>query len=230
MRRSSKKTPSSAKYVTKVRPPSVPECPPREYCTALMALHAFTGCDSTSAFKGVGKIKPIKTMQKMPKYQPLLAKLGDSWEVSEDLVKDLEEFTCAMYGKPRFTNIDDLRYTILKGKCDVEGKLDPSNNVDMGSLPPCGKSLLQHIRRVNYQVGIWKRAYIAEPEIPNPADGHGWVMVDGRLEPMWCEGDILPRQLTSILESVVQSEEEDDSDSDVEDSVPIPSDDSMESD
>ena len=29
MRRSSKKTPSSAKYVTKVRPPSVPECPPR---------------------------------------------------------------------------------------------------------------------------------------------------------------------------------------------------------
>ena len=28
MRRSSKKTPSSAKYVTKVRPPSVPECPP----------------------------------------------------------------------------------------------------------------------------------------------------------------------------------------------------------
>ena len=55
-------------------------------------------------------------------------------------------------------------------------------------------------------------------------------MADGRLEPMWCEGDILPRQLTSILESVVQSEEEDDSDSDVEDSVPIPSDDSMESD
>ena len=28
MRRSWKKTPSSAKYVTKVRPPSVPECPP----------------------------------------------------------------------------------------------------------------------------------------------------------------------------------------------------------
>ena len=114
----------------------------QEYCTALMALHAFTGCDSTSAFKGVGKIKPIKTMQKMPKYQPLLAKLGDSWEVSEELVKGLEEFTCAMYGKPRFKDIDDLRYTILKGKCDVEGKLDPSNNVDMGSLPPCGKSLL----------------------------------------------------------------------------------------
>ena len=29
----------------------------QEYCTALTAVHAFSHCDSTSAFKGVGKIK-----------------------------------------------------------------------------------------------------------------------------------------------------------------------------
>ena len=28
-----------------------------EYCKALLGLHAFTGCDSTSAFKGKGKVR-----------------------------------------------------------------------------------------------------------------------------------------------------------------------------
>ena len=33
-------------------------------CTALMALYAFTHCDSTSALKRIGKIKLIKLLQK----------------------------------------------------------------------------------------------------------------------------------------------------------------------
>ena len=37
----------------------------QEYCTTLTALHAFTHCDSTSAFKGIGKVKPIKVMQRI---------------------------------------------------------------------------------------------------------------------------------------------------------------------
>ena len=28
--------------------------------------------------------------------------------------------------------------------------------------------------------------------------GHGWTLVDGILEPLWYEGDILPQQLTDI--------------------------------
>ena len=35
-----------------------------EFSTSLMVLHAYTGCDSTSAFRGIGKVKPIKTLQK----------------------------------------------------------------------------------------------------------------------------------------------------------------------
>jgi hypothetical protein len=37
----------------------------QELCTALLGLHAFTRCDTTSAFKGIGKVKPIKTLQKI---------------------------------------------------------------------------------------------------------------------------------------------------------------------
>ena len=45
-------------------------------CSSLLGLHAFTGCDTTSAFKGIGKIKPVKILQKMPKFEICLGKLG----------------------------------------------------------------------------------------------------------------------------------------------------------
>ena len=43
-----------------------------EYCTALTALHAFSHCGTTSAFKGIGKIKPVKILQKHPRFQQFL--------------------------------------------------------------------------------------------------------------------------------------------------------------
>ena len=34
------------------------------YCAALLAMHAFTRGDTTSAFKGIGKVKLIQLLQK----------------------------------------------------------------------------------------------------------------------------------------------------------------------
>ena len=61
----------------------------QEYCTALLALHAFTHCDTISAFKGIGKVKPIKVMQKLPRFQPILAEFGREWVVTEELFAGL---------------------------------------------------------------------------------------------------------------------------------------------
>ena len=38
-------------------------------CLALRGIHAFTGCDFTSAFSGQGKVKPFKLMRKEKRYQ-----------------------------------------------------------------------------------------------------------------------------------------------------------------
>ena len=53
-------------------------------------------------------LKPIKVMQKLPKFQPILAELGREWEVTDELFAGLEEFTCAIYGQPRFESIYNL--------------------------------------------------------------------------------------------------------------------------
>ena len=124
----------------------------QEYCTALMCLYAYTRCDTTSGFKGVGKVKPIKILQRMPRFQSGLVQLGESWQVTDELFSALEGFTCMLYGSRKILDIDDLREVNLIKKCGNE--LNSSRNVDIGSSPPCKHSLLQHVRRGNYQVGI----------------------------------------------------------------------------
>ncbi|KAL2089326.1 hypothetical protein ACEWY4_014014 [Coilia grayii] len=172
----------------------------QEKCTALLGLHGFTGSDTSSAFRGKGKLVPVKKMLKAPKFVPMLAKLGDNWTVSEDLIDDLEAFTCAMYGDNTTAGkVDALRLNRINKLCTKQGKSIPVN-VDMSSLPPCQKSLTQHIRRVNFQVAVWKRASIAHPMIPSAVQGHGWLMTDNGLQPLWYEGESHPENLQDLCE------------------------------
>ena len=67
-------------------------------------------------------------------------------------------------------------------------------------------ALEQHIRRVNYQVGIWRRAHLNNPFIPKPIEGHRCHLVDGNLEPLWVDGPILPLKLPDLLEPVLSME------------------------
>ena len=95
--------------------------------------------------------------------------------------------------------IADLRYEMLKSKCGGPGQsLDSKKNIDLSALPPPRVSLQEHIRRVNYQIAIWKRAHIPKPEIPHPAEDQGWIIRNGRLEPCWFKGTALTASLADI--------------------------------
>lgn len=197
------------------------------YCAALLALHAFTRCDTTSAFKGVGKVKPIKLLQKKPRYQGVFQDLGQSWAVTEDLYLQLEQFTCQMYRQKsaKVSKVNELRYLMLTEKCGgVDKKLDAKKNFDLSSLPPPEVCLREHVKRVNYQVAIWKRGHVQNPEIPSPTDDNGWCLANGSIEPRWYEGDSLPPQLADILQDLDESdtdqrESDDDEQSSDEDNI-----------
>ena len=88
-------------------------------------------------------------------------------------------------------------------------------NVDMANLLPCKRALTQHIRRVNHQVRNWKTAHIPQPQIPKASQGNGWEEKDGNLDPLWNEGDVLPRQLADIAE-VTPDDTDSDEDSDMD--------------
>lgn len=52
------------------------------YCAALLGLHAFARCYTTSSFKGIGKVKPLKILQKKALYQEVLKCLGEFWDIN----------------------------------------------------------------------------------------------------------------------------------------------------
>ena len=66
------------------------------HSTALLGLHGLTGCDTTSSFKGIGKKKPIKILQKMPEFERVLGVLGESWDPKAEDIAELEHFLCCI--------------------------------------------------------------------------------------------------------------------------------------
>ena len=136
--------------------------------------------------------------------------------MSDNLLHGLEEFTCRMYSnkKKRIVKVNDLRWDMIKSK--TEGKVSIRKNIDLAKLPPAKVCLEQHIRRVNYQVGIWKRADILCPLIPNPWEGHGWTRQGEMVVPMWYEGDTLPQQLINELANIKEVDDDDYDDSDID--------------
>ena len=78
----------------------------------------FQGVTRPVLLNAFGKVKPIKLLQKKPHYQTVFKSPKKSWDVSEDLFLELEEFTCSMY-KPRSSHLtsDDLRYEMVLKKC-----------------------------------------------------------------------------------------------------------------
>ena len=58
----------SGKHLHIVNVSELAECKGPEYCTTLLGLYVFTGEDTTRAFKGKGKVGPLKKLQNHPKY------------------------------------------------------------------------------------------------------------------------------------------------------------------
>ncbi|KAH3891900.1 hypothetical protein DPMN_016010 [Dreissena polymorpha] len=122
---------------------------------------------------------------------------------------ELDIFTCLLYGNARTDSVYKLRFLWIKEVCDDSP--NASKNVDLSVLPPCKQCLLQHIRRVNYQVGIRKKSHIPDPDIPLATEEHGWTnnTDTGLIEPPWIDGDILPPQIVDVLEDMANELEVD---------------------
>ena len=136
---------------------------------------------------------------------------SDGFTYLSDLMLKLEQFTCVMYGKSRFQEVDEVRVLMIREKCG-DKPLDAGRNIDLGKLPPCRNCLEQHIRRANYQAAVWKRSHIADPNIPDDMQEHGWTYTDGVMEPLWISGDILPKKSIGSLQEALEEDSDDEDD------------------
>jgi len=122
---------------------------------ALIGMHAFTGCDTVSAFAGRGKISMFKQMKSNEAFQEAFNDLGQFWELSEELFLRLQMRTCKIYmPSATTTEVNKLRYQIF---CAKRGEVESSQ------LPPCKDCLYMQALRANYQAAVWRRSLQAQP-------------------------------------------------------------------
>ena len=62
-------------------------------CKSLPGFHAFTGCDTVSAFQGREKVLVFRIMTQDQGFQEVFQGLGREWQLSNDLYRDLQRLT-----------------------------------------------------------------------------------------------------------------------------------------
>ena len=121
----------------------------KDYCNAILGVYCFTGCETISAMVGKGKLKALKVLSEKKLFVDAFNKLGQSWELDDELAADIEKFVCRLYGH-KVSSLNELRYKLY---CSKNGKIESE------MLPPSENALKQHLLvRANYQVVIWRRA------------------------------------------------------------------------
>ena len=125
-------------------------------CASLIGLHAFTGRDSTSAFHGKGKAIFFHFVNENQQHLKALKRLGQSFNTDTELVTQLEALVCQVY-KSNTESVDKARYLLF---C--------TGSKQEVSLPPTQDTLTQHVKRANYQSGIWRRCFKSLPVVPSP--------------------------------------------------------------
>lgn len=85
-----------------------------EVVEGLVGMHAFTGCDSVSAFAGKGKLKGFQLLKADEESRKAFAVLGEEWSVSIELNVALESVVCKIYSnKPSTFDVNQLRYMLF---------------------------------------------------------------------------------------------------------------------
>jgi len=158
-------------------------------CLALIGIHTFSGCDSTSAFYGKGKRKAFSVACEKEEYLTAFTKLGSSFNLDQSTFKLLCTYVCHLYGQSSAENVNDARY---KAFCMASSALPEL------SMPPTSDALYQHCKRANYQAAIMRHSLKAIMCAPSPI-GNGWHLEDGELTVTWMTRNPAPE---SVLQAV----------------------------
>ena len=130
----------------------------------LPVIHALTGCDSTSAFSGIGKKSVLAALRNDEGLvTEILNSVGiDPGNVNEDGVKACVKLVSYLYmGKGTYTSTTKMMKDPFTKKQLVSERLPPT------------EPELKHIKRANYQGYIWHCATKSMLELPS-TDDNGW--------------------------------------------------------
>ena len=130
----------------------------------LLDVYGLTGCDTCSAFFGIGKKKAFKILLNNHGDLQGLSDLGNDSSVSAVAWMACVSFVGLLYG---------FRGCLSLSKLQVKRMLE-NKKVKPRKLPPTDDSLRLHVLRCCYQLMIWKRALTSLVDLPSPTE-YGYI-------------------------------------------------------
>lgn len=156
-------------------------------CSFLPAMHALSGCDTTSGCFRIGKRTAFNTLQK---HQEELNGLTEFH--SPDPHKGME--SARMFGILLYKSRKERLCSTLD-----EMRLIHSSTTDkpVSSLPPTEDAFHQHALRAKYQTMVWCNSHIPKPVVRNPIH-YGWTMSGDSLVCIRSIKESAPRELRNL--------------------------------
>ena len=154
---------------------------PEIICRVLPAVHALSGCDTTSSLFGIGKKSVFKVLKEAAFDFSDLYNLGDS--DTETAISCSRRFVARLYDQKK--NYASCHQDINK----LRVKLATSKDSSLVRLPPSEAALRQHILRASFQTKIWHASFLAKPPLPSPLE-YGWESFKDSLHPVFFEGNM----------------------------------------
>ena len=84
-----------------------------DVCLALSGLNEKFDCDSVSAFSGIGKSKVFDLVSKNPDFLQTLCRVGDSLDILNGCLLDVENGICVVYSFPSIGDINKVRFLLF---------------------------------------------------------------------------------------------------------------------
>lgn len=136
----------------------------------ILFLHAFSGCDSTSALFNKGKVHIFKLVNRHKNFEDVIAVFNDPHSSHDAVHKAGCKFFMAVYGAPeKCTSLNEYRYQCF---CRYAAK----QRMNLASLPPTEDAARQHSYRVYHQVQLWQG-------VEKTPESWGWRKMDKILCP-----------------------------------------------
>lgn len=153
----------------------------------ILFLHAFSGCDTTSALFKKGKKTVTRALEKITNLDKLVEVFQQENCPVQTLFENGVRIFLALYNAPKSEdNLDYFRYTQFI-------KLTKLNKpVQLSTLPPTSVAARQHINRVYYQIQTWLGKNLEPQE-------WGWKLENEILEPITT---LLPPAPAELLNTI----------------------------
>ena len=160
----------------------------------IIFVHAWSGCDTTSATFGQGKTFLLKKFhgKEFEELQHISSIFSQSQITAEDVGRAGSRVFVNLYGGKNGQPLNNLRYYKY-----MDAVASNSTYLDPQKLPPTERAAYFHSLRVHLQIIVWKRLSNGHDDL-NPQQW-GWKLDGGALIPIMTDLDAAPGRLLKFV-------------------------------